>query len=217
MICKDCSSENETTSEFCSHCGNKLKMESKKSSLPKNLKRIVLTLTTLVIIIASLEEVLALVDVKKVGGLERYLGYQYDFSTGNKIYIAERNGEYFVVSNKETKPSKEYDIAVDTYNWCWKMPNSGGKYAASIRIIQLIGDDAIFKGKGYQLMMNKNQINGDIYKGKSLEDSAKYLGKVNDIYLNGTDGFPQKFEYFEVITKREFKAAKQSLGSTGCN
>jgi hypothetical protein len=214
MICKGCSRENAITSEFCSHCGNELKIKPKKP-LQKYLKWSVLIFITLAIIIVSVDEILALLDMKKVGVLEKRLGYQYDFSTGNKTYITEKNGKYYVVDQKETKHQKEYDLAIDTYRWCWKIGSSGGKYAPFIELVQIVDDKAIFKGKGYQFILNKNQINGNIYKGKNLEDSAKYLGKVKDIYLNGTDGFPQKFEYFEVITKREFQSAKQSLG--GCN
>ncbi|WP_276756143.1 zinc ribbon domain-containing protein [Pseudoalteromonas marina] len=132
-------------------------------------------------------------------------------------FIGEKSKKESVNSNKEKKITKIYDVAIDTHRWCWKFGNGGGRYGPFINIVQLVGDNAIFMGKGYRLIINKKQLNGEIYRGKDLEDSAKYIGKVKDVSLESLDGFSQNFEYYEVITEKDFYAAKLSLGANGCN
>lgn len=107
---------------------------------------------------------------------------------------------------------RSYEVAAETETWCWKYPDSWGRYAAVIRLTQLLDDYALYSGRGYKIMLPRAQIDGELFPGKSLAASAKYIGYVQDVSLQDQRGFEVVYGLWDVIGKEDFKKSPKKKG-----
>jgi hypothetical protein len=117
MICSNCSIENKKTSRFCGQCGQKLnsplidinnlknKYQQVKALYITFLKFLTLLLkdkpkllkisSAVFLVSLTIYEGEAILNPSKVSSLESILGYQYDFKSGEKLFLTKRNGQYY--------------------------------------------------------------------------------------------------------------------------
>lgn len=127
MICTNCSTESKKASRFCGQCGKKLPhsfiekyfikdiyKEIKDlyitffkliSSLVKDHPKAVKYLAAAFLISLVAFEGSGIYSHSKVSYLESILGYQYDFKSGEKLFLSKKNGQYYY-SNKTEGTTK---------------------------------------------------------------------------------------------------------------
>lgn len=124
--------------------------------------------------------------------------------------------QFFIAAGAVSENGPSYKEAIDTHRWCSTSSSGWTKIGHKMELIQVMEGVGVYQGRGWTFLIPLNQISGEIYQGRTLADSARYIGLVKKGTVPNQSGFGMDVELYNVIDRNAFLAADESYGADGC-
>lgn len=119
-------------------------------------------------------------------------------------------------SDNETSRNS-YEHAIDLSGWCFHYPGLSGKYAYQMKLTQIFEGYAVFMSEKFTFLIPRDHFSFDLRHGRSLGNSAKYVGYVKKLHLKDDRGFDMTAFLYHVISAEEFRNTNEKLGTGKCD
>lgn len=124
--------------------------------------------------------------------------------------------QFFIASGAISENNPKYKEAIDTHRWCSTSSSGWTKIGHKMELTQLMEGLGIYQGEGWTFLIPVDQLSGELYQGRTLADSARYIGLVKKGTLPDRSGFGVDIELYDVIDRDAFLSAGESYGADGC-
>ncbi len=125
--------------------------------------------------------------------------------------------QFFIANTAISENNPRYEEAIDTNRWCNTSSSGWSKIGHKIELTQVTEGIGVYQGRGWTFLIPVNQISGELYRGRTLADSARYIGLVQKGTATDQAGFAMDVELYDVIDREAFLSADKSYGKDGCS